>query len=849
MNIIVIFIMCVSLLYESCSQAVVIGSSTEVSVITTSTLFPAADTNNTMLDFGWFQGGFTLEDATTSCTFNSVYPISGTVNMNGGTLYLMQDIVLANPTQLDGLGTIIGNGHSVEFCETITVLPANLQLIKDVNVFFNGDVELTSTLTVQGTCLVVGNGNVLDLENGGNIVIDTNSQLTLHGMRLEYVADGSIACVDDTAHLVLNDVLVCLMGNVHFLYGDITFQSIVKIIGNNTFWYDSNMPCLIDDEAMLRMDGGVVFKFGKKVVGGDDPIIFYDDESVLSCGESTFWVTSNGVNLKRGRLELEKNVLINVESTNTANGLILGDGVTASEDMLVYLGPGSVVTFAYGAMCYNNVSPDKFCAASNSSTLLRKLNSVFHVTSNCVFPPANLILETDGTHFPVSSVADGVAVRWYQTRQVVPGFCDVTYNGYYSIPWLVSLKGGDSVYLSSGILYENIAVSGPGNMISGNGSLNGAITFADSNSQLIFGLMGSCLSTIDLKGGMLILTNGITLQQPNCFLSSGIINIGKYIVNLEYVTSQTGQTQFIYDTPVTWMGNNGAINLLHDTSLSSTWTIQGTCTLDGNFNALTITQGGHLVVAPGSKLIIKNMRLNILDSDSIACVDDTGAITLDTVTWVQADDYEFDTGALNFKGNVLLTGQGLSFTYMSTCTSTILSNANLTLDNLFTFNYNPSNSATTLLSCADYTSQFSMKHSVLNIVPGLQLTKGVISFSNAPTIYAYGNGLTFGDEITSDDDMQLIFSDTSNLTIAAGTVIYKNLNFNAIQMWNSNAMLFLQGTTLQLYRNINMQTGYIYFGTSLGTATYVHRQTPCPTTSDIFPTTNWGNSYLEEFFC
>ena len=155
-------------------------------------------------------------------------------------------------------------------------------------------------------------------------------------------------------------------------------------------------------------------------------------------------------------------------------------------------------------------------------------------------------------------------------RQIVPGFCDVTYNGYYSISWLVNLNGGNSIYLASGILYENVAVSGSENGISGTGNLNGNIILTDSNSYLMLEVIGSCLSTIDLNGGTVTLMSGITLQQPNCFLSHGVINLGKYTMNLEYVTSKTGQEQFAYDSAMTWLSSNDIINILHDTSLSST---------------------------------------------------------------------------------------------------------------------------------------------------------------------------------------------------------------------------------------------------------------------------------------
>ena len=194
---------------------------------------------------------------------------------------------------------------------------------------------------------------------------------------------------------------------------------------------------------------------------------------------------------------------------------------------------------------------------------------------------------------------------------------------------------------------------------------------------------------------------------------------------------------FTFDTPLTWVGANGHIAMAHDIVLSTTWTIAGQVTINGNGNALTMV-GGALVVAPNSQLTIENCRINQILPNQILCADNSATIILDNVAWIQADNYEFIQGALNFKGTVLMSGQGLSFSYMSTQTSTILANANLELDNLFTFNYNPSNASTTLLAFQDATSMLSINHSTLDITPGLQLTGGQLNFSKAPTINALG---------------------------------------------------------------------------------------------------------------
>ena len=83
-----------------------------------------------------------------------------------------------------------------------------------------------------------------------------------------------------------------------------------------------------------------------------------------------------------------------------------------------------------------------------------------------------------------------------------------------------------------------------------------------------------------------------------------------------------------------------------------------------------------------------------------------------------------------------------------------------------------------------------------------------------------GEGSTLGDEVTGSSDMQLVFLDNSTLTIAAGQLNYKNLDSGAIQLWNENIINFGPGTTLQLYRDMNIGTGNVNFGSYDGAATY-----------------------------
>lgn len=99
----------------------VIGSNTAVSRQGAVT-FPSADTDNEIRGFASMDNGFTFENSSTTCTYNDFFSVDGNITLNGGVLYLNQDLVLQEDAQIITVGTIDGNGHSLEFTTTTSIL-------------------------------------------------------------------------------------------------------------------------------------------------------------------------------------------------------------------------------------------------------------------------------------------------------------------------------------------------------------------------------------------------------------------------------------------------------------------------------------------------------------------------------------------------------------------------------------------------------------------------------------------------------------------------------------------------------------------------------------------------------
>jgi hypothetical protein len=219
-----------------------------------------------MLDFGYFQGGFTLQDATTSCTFDSIFPVSGIINMHGGKLFLLKDLVFTEPLSLEGLGTIIGNNHIVKFCESVTSLPSNFSLMKDVNLIFTHDVEINSNVRIQGNCNIQCAGTTITFNNNARFVIGHNATLEIHDATLENVGDSTskttISCTDNTGLLRLDNTTVVLADDWTFANGCIHFKNSSAIVGPHNLNYTSDMPPVIEAFSTLSNNQELDLVFG-----------------------------------------------------------------------------------------------------------------------------------------------------------------------------------------------------------------------------------------------------------------------------------------------------------------------------------------------------------------------------------------------------------------------------------------------------------------------------------------------------------------------------------------------------------------------------------------------------------
>ena len=395
-------------------SAVIIGSETVVSVQAAAT-FPSADTDNTMLGFAWFKNGFTLQDNLTSVTYDSVYPISGGVDMRGGTLYLSDDLYFNDVTNLQGLGTIVGNDHIVDLCPSITALPSTINVIENLVLSFRDDLALSSSLICNGECTINGFGNNLTLDPNAFIVVQPSSRLTLRNMIVEGIAGNQIACADDSATLVLDGVVWIQSAATAFNQGSILFDNMVDFNGTGTFFYTSSQTSTINQRATWNIGNGMALSIGRQAVGANEPLNFTDNTSRLVFDNSTFSVSPGGIHLLNGVIQLSRNVIVDVNSTSTVNGFHFGDGNPA-HDLTLELIPGAQLKVTKGHWILDDGTTSNIKSTSTISRLIRTSPSTFYLKNDLQVPA--MTLETSAV---AASVFDVGKVLTFKNSSVVLG--------------------------------------------------------------------------------------------------------------------------------------------------------------------------------------------------------------------------------------------------------------------------------------------------------------------------------------------------------------------------------------------------------------------------------------------
>ncbi|MDR3551089.1 MAG: hypothetical protein P4L31_06780, partial [Candidatus Babeliales bacterium] len=280
-------------------QADVIGSDSAVST-QPFFLFPAAPIiPNRIANFAWMQGGFGMQNSLTSLLFDSVFPVSGSVQLNGGTLTLNRDLVFDNVFDLQGLGTVIGGGHIFSLSPGIASLPSTAGAFQDTTLVLNSDLLIKSAISFQGTCAVQGNGHTLTLNNSGSLAI--NGSLLLQNVILDGVQNSNVQCANPSSSLTLESVTWIQAGDFNFNQGSFVCNNLATFKGTSTFSYTTDQISTISANSILFLDTGFFFDYNPGAAV-QTLIQFIDATSQLLLNGATLHASGTGLLLTKGSM-------------------------------------------------------------------------------------------------------------------------------------------------------------------------------------------------------------------------------------------------------------------------------------------------------------------------------------------------------------------------------------------------------------------------------------------------------------------------------------------------------------------------------------------------------------------
>jgi hypothetical protein len=353
------------------TQPVVKGSDVSVETLDFFT-FPVNQSDNRLANYGWAQAGFALENSSTNAIFDSVFPVSGTLQLNGGTLTLNRDLTFNNTTTIQGLGIVIGNNHMLSMSQSCTVLPANTQKFQDTKIFLNNNVSLSSPVTFSGACLIKGNGHRLILGLNGSII--ANGTLLLQDVIIQGVSGTNVRCSTPGSLLILDNSTWIQTANCSFSTGAFQCRNEVNFKGDGKILaYRTNQTSVIGSNSSVLFDSGFTFSYDP-ASSSASLLSFVDKSSQLILHNSLLHTSTVGIKLTKGSLfvcgdSAFASATRQVGETLVDNGITFGDGVSATNDFAGNVSAGSRLRVNQGSLHYKNLNASSWRMENNVSQL------------------------------------------------------------------------------------------------------------------------------------------------------------------------------------------------------------------------------------------------------------------------------------------------------------------------------------------------------------------------------------------------------------------------------------------------------------------------------------------------
>lgn len=284
--------------------------------------------------------------------------------------------------------------------------------------------------------------------------------------------------------------------------------------------------------------------------------------------------------------------------------------------------------------------------------------------------------------------------------------------------------------------------------------------------------------TMSLNGGTMVLGHDLELANNTIVSSLGNITANGFALSLSS-TKIIPSTIPGSITCFTWKDIKVVLN--GDLTLRNSCIIfDGLSSIIGQGHALTLAPTCTLQVKAGASLLLKDLVIDGINSNKIACLDSKSTLSLENVRWIQNGNYDFNVGRFHVISGWSLEGENRRFAYQTNQQSTIGSYATMELLPSFTFSYNPSVNNSDFLSFADETAQFIVNAATLHSSKaGLRFRKNTLvidgntTFASDASIKA--QGIHIGDGVSVNNNVILDWLAESGIELVSGFLVYDNV--------------------------------------------------------------------------
>lgn len=300
-------------------------------------LIPAltvANQNNRLEGQPLFSGPITLAHSGTTLSIALQNMLNQSIILNGGAITLDDHLHLADEVRLSGSGTIDLNGRQLSFGSSYSAPWSNSLLFKDaLDISLNGNIDLTGTWTFSGVCSLHGNGSIINMVDGGQIILDPNTVLYLDDVFVRGLGDtnGKFIFGNRNAQIRSSNSTFGLVSNYLVDIGGIYVE------GPTTFALDGN-NWTFDLKGSLTVDGVTLWldplDTSCLLVGGQifAPLPLYNSDGTLNSANVAFDIASGTLSLvNHGSIKevVDRSCVVTSTAGNTCD-ILLDGSVTTS---------------------------------------------------------------------------------------------------------------------------------------------------------------------------------------------------------------------------------------------------------------------------------------------------------------------------------------------------------------------------------------------------------------------------------------------------------------------------------------------------------------------------------------